>query len=542
MASSAHVDTFAADNLPPRSLWPDLLLDRPEYRYPERLNCVAALLDAWALSPSRDDPCLLSRDGTLSYAQLHAEVNRIANVLVREFDLVPGERVLLRSGNSATMVACYLAVMKAGGIAVATMPLLRAREIAYPLAKAEIALALCDFKLSQEMEAARAAAPKLRHVVYWNSNGPGSLERLAREASPCFAPVDTAADDVCLIGFTSGTTGEPKGTMHFHRDILAICDGYAHHVVGGTRTDRFVSTAPLAFTFGLAGVLFPMRVGATAIVLEKAAPAELGQAIEDFKATICFTAPTGYRQLMRANNDLSSLRRCISAGEALSLATYEAWLARTGLKLIDGIGGTEMLHIYLSSTEDDLVPGSTGRPVPGFEAKIVDANGVEVPPNTVGRLAVRGPLGCRYLADPRQAKYVQNGWNMPGDTFRMDERGYFWYQARDDDMIVSSGYNIAAPEVEDSLQRHPAVAECAVIGVDDEARGHIVKAFIVLAQGFEGNPALAEAIQAFVKADIAPYKYPRQVAFVDALPKTASGKIQRFALRSLETGAVAVAS
>jgi 2-aminobenzoate-CoA ligase len=528
---SAHVDTFAADNLPPKPLWPELLLGGPDFTYPDQLNCVSALLDRWVDEGHGERPCLFSAEEQLTYAELQARVNRIANVLVKRFGLVPGNRVLLRSANTITMVACYLAVMKAGGIVVATMPLLRGPEIAYPLNKAQISIALCDRRLADDMEQARRMAPCLRHVCYWGTGG-ASLEALMADASPVFDAVQTSCDDVCLIAFTSGTTGEPKGTMHFHRDMLAICDGYAKHIVQGRADDRFIGTAPLAFTFGLAIVVFPMRIGASGILVERAGAEELANAIARFKATICFTAPTAYRQLLRLSRDLGSLRRCISAGEALSKATFEAWHSATGVKLIDGIGGTEMLHIFISAPEGAIKPGATGRPVPGFQAKIFDDHGNEVAPNTVGRLGVRGPIGCRYLADPRQTKYVQNGWNFTGDSFLMDEDGYFWYQARNDGMIISSGYNIAGPEVEDVLMRHPAVHECAVIGIPNEARGNIVKAFVVLDAAAAAGPELVAALQDFVKAQIAPFKYPREIEFVASLPKTPSGKIRHFALKS----------
>lgn len=532
MSKSPRVDHFAANNLPPRELWPDFLIDHPDFAYPERLNCVSEFLDQWVASGHGDATCLMSPDGQVTYRELQDHVNRVANVLVDTFGLVPGNRVLLRSANTITMVACYLAILKAGGIVVATMPLLRAAEIAFPLNKAEISIALCDVRLAEDMERAREMAPNLAHVVYWGTDAAGSLDRLVQDASSHFEAVDTAADDVCLIAFTSGTTGTPKGTMHFHRDLLMICDGYARHIVQGRAEDRFIGSAPLAFTFGLAIVLFPMRIGASGIVLERAGPEDLATAIERFHATICFTAPTAYRQMCKTSRDVSSLRRCISAGEALSQPTFDQWFAATGLKLIDGIGGTEMLHIYLSAPEDEVRPGSTGKPVPGFEAKIVDPDGNDLPPNTIGRLAVRGPLGCRYLADARQTSYVQNGWNFPGDTYLMDEDGYFWYQARSDDMIVSSGYNIAGPEVENALLRHPAVAECAVVGVPNEDRGMIVKAFVVATPDAYADSALAKRLQDFVKAEIAPYKYPREIAFVSELPKTPSGKIQRFVLRN----------
>lgn len=539
MAKTAHVDTFARDNLPPRELWPDLIFTRPEYQYPERLNCVGSFLDRWVAEGRGDAPCIITPQRSYSYRDLHDLVNRIANVLVHELGLVRGGRVLLRSANNPMMVATYLAVMKAGGIAVATMPLLRAKEISYPIRKAKISLALCDHGLMDEMEKAKAGSPELTRVLYWGTREADSLDTMIADASPDFTAVDTAADDVCLIAFTSGTTGEPKGTMHFHRDMLAVCDGFARNILGASSSERFISTAPLAFTFGFGGAIFPLHIGASFILIEKSAPGNLAAAIEQFKASVCFTAPTAYRAMLALTKqrDMSSLRKCVSAGEALSKGTFDAWLNATGLKLIDGIGSTEMLHIFISATEDDIRPGSTGKPVPGYEARVVDETGNEVQPGTIGRLAVRGPTGCRYLADERQRKYVLNGWNLTGDAYVMDEDGYFWYQSRSDDMIVSAGYNITATDVEEALQSHDAVAECAVIGVPDEARGMIVKAFVVLRPGAAGTHALVSALQEHVKREIAPYKYPRAIEFVSALPRTASGKLKRFMLHANGAGA-----
>jgi 2-aminobenzoate-CoA ligase len=541
MAYTAHVDTFARDNLPPQEQWPAFIFNRPELRYPDRVNCAAAFLDRWVEEGRGDEPCLICPQETLTYRQLQERVNRICNVLVDKLGFVTGNRVLLRSANNPMMVALYLAVLKAGGVVVATMPLLRAKEIAYPLNKAKITLAFCDHRLSDEMERARSLAPELKHVVYWGSGAPDALEALIAAASPDFQAVDTADDDVCLIGFTSGTTGEPKGTMHFHRDMLAICDAYARNVLRAQPSDRFVGSPPLAFTFGLGGiVLFPMRIGASTVLLEKAGPDELLAAITEHKATVCFTAPTAYRAMLSKleEHDISSLRKCVSAGEALPKATFDAWFEATGIKLMDGIGATEMLHIFIAAAEDEIRPGSTGKPVPGYEAQVIDQVGRPVPPGTIGRLAVRGPTGCRYLADERQRDYVQNGWNVTGDAYVMDEDGYFWYQARSDDMIVSSGYNIAGPEVEAALLTHLAVAECGVVGAPDDGRGMIVKAYVVLSEGYTPGPDLTKALQEHVKAEIAPYKYPRAIEYVDALPRTQTGKLQRFALRRIaEEGA-----
>ena len=537
MTPSAHLDSFARDNLPPRAQWPDFLFDLPELKYPDRMNCAVELLDRWTASGHGDRPCLISPTESLSYAQLAERVNRIANVLTRDLGVLPGHRVLLRGPNSPTMVAAYLAVIKAGGVVVATMPLLRAKEIAYPIVKAKIRLALCDHRLADEMEKALPLVGDLERVVYWGSGTSDALEALmAKPGYQHFTACDTASDDVCLIAFTSGTTGEPKGTMHFHRDMLATCDSYGRHVLRAQATDRFMGSPPLAFTFGLGGlVLFPLRVGAATILLERAGPDDLLAAAAQFGATVCFTAPTAYRAMLAklAEHDVSSLRKCVSAGETLPQATFEAWRAATGIKILDGIGATEMLHIFIGSPEGEIRPGATGRPVPGYEARVVDAGGNEVPPNTLGRLAVRGPTGCRYLADKRQRAYVRDGWNITGDTYLMDADGYFWYQARSDDMIVSAGYNIAGPEVETALLTHPAIAECGVVGAPDAERGQIVKAYVVLRPGHAGDAALTKLLQDYVKANIAPYKYPRAIEYVAALPRTQTGKLQRFELRRL---------
>jgi 2-aminobenzoate-CoA ligase len=520
------MDHFARDRLPPPEEWP-VLTPLP---YPERLNCATALLDA-KLATRADHPALVTAAETLTYRDLAARVNRIAHVLTGPLGLVPGNRVLLRSANNAWMVAAHFAVLKAGGIVVATMPLLRAKELGEICRKAEISHALCDARLADEL--ARTEAPQLRHVLHW---GEGELEALCAAQPDDFTAADTAADDICLIGFTSGTTGVPKGTLHFHRDMLAICDHYALQVLRPEPGDRFIGSPPLAFTFGLGGlVLFPFRVGATAILLERAGPDDLAAAIERHRATICFTAPTAYRAMAaRAGEfDLSSLRKCVSAGEHLPLPIFETWHRATGLKLMDGIGATEMLHIFIAAPEDAIRPGATGLAVPGYEARVIGPDGAELPRGIAGRLAVRGPTGCRYLADPRQRAYVEGGWNITGDTFIQDADGYFHYQARNDDMIVSAGYNIAGPEVEAALLTHPAVRECGVVGAPDGERGMVVMAHVVLEDGFAPDDAMVKALQDHVKAAIAPYKYPRRIRFVEALPRTETGKLQRFALRQM---------
>ncbi|HYH40028.1 MAG TPA: AMP-binding protein [Azospirillum sp.] len=540
---TAHVDTFARDNLPPRALWPDIRFDLPELHYPARLNCGVELLDRMVAGGFADRPCVLSPTERWTYADLLDKANRIARVLTEDMGLVPGNRVLLRSANAPMMVACWFAVMKAGGIAVSTMPLLRAKELCTIIDKARVTHALCAAPLADEMEVARPKCPTLRHLAYFGTDDADGLEARMRAKGTDFANVDTAADDVCLIAFTSGTTGVPKGTMHFHRDVMAISDCFPRSTLKPEPDDLFCGSPPLAFTFGLGGlVIFPMRVGASTLLLPAASPPVLlAEAIERHRASVCFTSPTGYRAMLPLlpGHDISSLRKCVSAGETLPLPTWQAFYDATGIRIIDGLGSTEMLHIFIATAGDDIRPGATGKPIPGYEARIVDAEGNPLPPGEPGRLAVRGPTGCRYLADPRQTTYVENGWNITGDAYVMDEDGYFWFQARNDDMIISSGYNIAGPEVEEALLAHPDVAECAVIGAPDPDRGAIVKAFVVPRPG---APRDVKALQDFVKQTIAPYKYPRAVEFIDSLPRTETGKVQRFKLRQIEEQKLSKAS
>lgn len=534
MPGTGHRDTFVIDNLPAKEALAELInLDR--LGYPEMLNATVELVDRH-VAEGRGDRIAIRAPGGLvwTYADLARRIDAYANVLTQRLGFVSGNRVLLRSANNPVKVALYLAIMKAGGVVVATMPLLRAKELAAIAQKAELTLAFCDATLIAEMEATRPLAPCLSRIVTWDGTDSGELAELSRDLDTPFAACPTRADDPCLLGFTSGTTGVPKATIHTHRDLLVICDCYSKEVLRPSPDDVFIGSPPLAFTFGLGGlVLFPFRVGAQTVLLEKAAPADLANAIDAYGATICFTAPTAYRAILakRGDYDLSSLKKCVSAGETLPRPTFEAWEAATGIRLLDGIGATEMLHIFIAAPEEAIRPGATGKPVPGYEAAILDENGDLAPDDVVGRLAVKGPIGCRYLADERQGVYVQNGWNVTGDAYLRDADGYYWFQARADDMIVSAGYNIAGPEVEASLLAHPAVAECGVVGAPCEDRGMSVKAYVVLAPGHTPGPDLAKALQDHVKQDLAPYKYPRAVEFVDALPKTESGKLQRFALR-----------
>ena len=538
---SAHLDTFARDNLPPGDQWPAFNLDLPELDYPARMNCATELLDKMVAAGHGERPLFYTTSETWSYGDLLERANRIARVLVEDLSLAPGNRVLIRAANNPMFMACWFAVAKAGGIVVATMPLLRAKELGAIVDKARIGLALCDERLAEEMEAAVALAPGCERVCYFNGSGaPGAgaeLERRMAEKPTEFANLETAAEDIVLIAFTSGTTGKPKGTLHFHRDVMAICDCFPRSVLKPSAEDIFIGSPPLAFTFGLGGlVTFPMRVGASTVLLEAAPPPKLIESIERFKATICVTAPTAYRAMVEQapHYDLTSLRLCVAAGEHLPLATFEAWREATGIEIINGIGTTEMLHIFISAAGADIRPGATGKPIPGYQAMVVDEAMNPLPPGEVGRLAVRGPTGCRYLADERQTSYVVDGWNLTGDTFKTDADGYFWFQARSDDMIVSAGYNISGPEVEEALMAHDLVRDCAVVAAPDEARGSIVKAFVILAPGNPGTAALVEELQDFVKRAIAPYKYPRAVVFVDSLPRTETGKIQRFKLRAME--------
>ena len=537
LGASAHTDTFARDRLPPTHQWPDLLLDRPEFQYPERLNVGVELTDRMVERGFGDHVALIGNGRRRTYKELADWSNRLAHALVENYGVRPGNRVLIRSGNNPAFVAAWLAATKAGAVVVNTMPMLRAGELAKIIDKAEIALALTDSRIGDELVACAKGSGFLRQVVPFDGthNHDAELDRVALDKPVRFEAVPTGRDDVALLGFTSGTTGEPKATMHFHRDLLIIADGYAKEVLGVTPDDVFVGSPPLAFTFGLGGLaIFPLRFGATAALLENASPANMIGIIETYKATICFTAPTAYRAMMAAMDagaDLSSLRLAVSAGETLPPPVFRDWVAKTGTPILDGIGTTELLHIFITNRVDDAHPGCTGRTVAGYEARIVDEHMREVPRGVVGRLAVRGPTGCRYLADARQASYVREGWNLTGDAFAQDEHGRFHFAARTDDMILSAGYNIAGPEVEAALLAHPDVGECAVVGQPDEERGQIVAAFVVLRSGVVADETTVKRLQDHVKASIAPYKYPRAVSFVDALPKTATGKIQRFRMR-----------
>jgi len=535
MRYTAHVDTYAADHLPPHETWPQLTFELPELQYPQRLNCAVELLDRQIAAGYGERRCVTSPGVTWTYNEFAVKVAQIARVLQDDMRVVPGNRVLLRAPNSPTLAACWFAVMRAGAIAVTTMPLYRAGELAYMIEKAQINTALCDVRLRDELERAGAQYPLLASMLYFNSDAPDALEALMRDKPPHFDAVPTAADDVALIGFTSGTTGRAKASMHFHRDVVAVCDCFPRSVLKASAEDIFCGSPPLGFTFGLGGILlFPLRIGAASLLLEKATPEFLLQGIQDSKATVCFTAPIAYRAMSRMLErfDISSLRKCVSAGETLPLPIWQEWYERTGIKIIDGIGGTEMLHIYIASPEERIRPGSTGQVVPGYHARVVDDAGEELPPGTIGRLAVRGPTGCRYLDDARQTSYVQNGWNFPGDAYHMDEDGYFWYCARTDDMIVAAGYNISGPEVEEALLAHPEIRECAVVSAPDVERGtNMVKAFVVLNDGVPADEEKSLKLQDFVKSRIAPYKCPREIAFVQTLPRTETGKLQRFVLR-----------
>ena len=535
LGRSAHIDTFARDNLPPVAALPDFLLDG--FHYPDRLNVGVELTDAMVAKGFGDHTALIGNGRRRTYKELSDWTNRLAHALVEDFNLQPGNRVLIRSANNPAMVACWLAATKAGAVVVNTMPMLRAGELSKIVDKAQVSHALCDSRLTDELDSCATGNPTLQYVIAFDgtANHASPLDTAALEKPVRFDAVATSCDDVALLGFTSGTTGAPKATMHFHRDLLIIADGYGAEVLGVTETDVFVGSPPLAFTFGLGGLaIFPLRFGAAATLLENASPPNMINIIEKHKATVCFTAPTAYNMMLLAMEDgadLSSLRAAVSAGETLPKPVYDMWLAKTGKPILDGIGATEMLHIFISNRFGDHRAACTGKPVTGYEAKVVDENMNEMPQGEVGRLAVRGPTGCRYLADDRQSGYVTDGWNITGDSFSQDQDGAFHFAARNDDMIISSGYNIAGPEVEAALLAHRDVVECAVIGVPDAQRGSIVQAHVVLSDGRKASDTLTKALQDFVKTQIAPFKYPRSVVFTDSLPKTPTGKIQRFRLR-----------
>ncbi|MFJ3927537.1 AMP-binding protein [Streptomyces sp. NPDC090022] len=532
---SAHADTFARDHLPPAQTWPQLLFELPELAYPDRLNCGAELLDATVARYGPDRPAFRDAAGEVwSYGELRDRVDRLAHVLTSELGVVPGNRVLLRGPTSPWLAACWLAVMKAGGVAVTVLPQARAQELATVCAMAEARHALCHASVLDDL--VKAEVPGLAVTAYGGRAGDDLLRRARRAPADPYEAVATSADDVALIAFTSGTTGRPKGCMHFHRDVLAVADTFSRQVLRPTPDDVFAGSPPLGFTFGLGGlVVFPLRAGASALLLEQAGPKQLLPAVARHRVTVLFTAPTAYRAMLDdlsgSGAEVASLRRCVSAGENLPAATWHAWYERTGLRIINGIGATELLHIFISAADGDIRPGTTGRVVPGWQARVVDHSGRPVADDEPGLLAVRGPVGCRYLADPRQGEYVRDGWNLTGDTYVRDPEGYFRYVARADDMIISAGYNIAGPEVEEALLRHPDVLEAAVVGRPDERRGQIVVAYTVTR---DGAVVTEDALRTFMRAELAPHKCPRSFVFVPALPRTATGKLQRFRLRDLE--------
>jgi 2-aminobenzoate-CoA ligase len=535
MTVTGHHDTFARDNLPPREQWPEFLFELPGLQFPERLNCAAAILDRQALGAHGARIAIVTPDQTWTYRELLSQANRIAHVLVEDMGLEPGNRVLLRAPNNPLLAACWFAALKAGAVPVPTLPMLRAAELVQVLGKAQITHALCDWRLREELEAARARSPSLRCVGYFGSGAADSIERAARGKPEEFANADTAADDVALIAFTSGTTGVPKGTMHFHRDVIATCECFPRHIVGLRSNDLVAGSPSIAFTYGLGGLLhFPLYVGAATLLVEQYTPESLLETLSRTRASVLFTGPTMYHSLAAhaAGYSLGALRTCISAGEALPVPTREAWERATGVRIIDGIGSSEMLYIFISAAGRDILPGATGKAIPGYRAAVLDRNGEPSTRGAVGRLAVKGPTGCRYLADERQKDYVANGWNITGDAYLVDADGYYHYQSRTDDMIISAGYNIAGPEVESALLLHPDVAECAAVGWPDDKRGEIVKAYVVPRNGRAADAALARELQDFVKMRIAPYKYPRAIEFSSKLPRTETGKLQRYLLRA----------
>jgi 2-aminobenzoate-CoA ligase len=530
---TGHVDTFAEDRLPPARLMPELRFDLPALRYPAMFNAVDSLLDRRVAEGDGDRPCIVAPDTRWTYAHLQRTANQIARVLREDLHFEPGNRVLLRAPNTPMLAACWFGVLKAGGVAVTTMPLYRATELRFMMEKAQVKLAFCDRRLLEELV---TACQNVGGVTTLDFGAPEcELETRMKRKPAQFENVPTAAEDVALIAFTSGTTGEPKAAMHYHRDLLATCDTYGKHVLRPYRDDLFCGSPPLAFTFGLGGLLlFPLHAGASTLLLERAGPEELLQAIAEFRATTVFTAPIAYRAMCGSIDryDVGSLRTCVSAGETLPKPVWQSWRNATGLKILDGIGSTEMLHIFVGSPEAEVRPGATGRAVPGYVAEVHDDEGMPVPADSIGRLAVKGPTGCKYLQDERQALYVREGWNYPGDAYRSDADGYLWYVARTDDMIVSAGYNISGPEVEQALIAHADVKEVAVVGKLDPAKEtSIVKAFVVLNDGCPSSDDKAEELRTFCKARIAPFKAPREIEFVRELPRTETGKVQRYKLR-----------
>lgn len=531
LSPSAYADTFCRDKLPTEYQWPTLRFELPELQYPEQVNCGAALLDDMVAANGPDQPCLITPDETWTYGDLLARANQVARVLTEDFSVITGQRVLLRGPNNPWLVACWFGALKAGCVVQTTMPLLRSFELAPLVELIQPALLLCDHRFAEELASAAASLP----LVLYGGTGADDLTSRCAAKPTTFRNVDTAADDVALLAMTSGTTGPPKVAMHFHRDVLTIADTFGKYLLKARPTDLFAGTPPLGFAYGVSGLLScPLRIGASVLLLERATPAEHADAIARFGATVLFTSPTAYKAILRADKAgaLATIRRAVSAGEHLPKSVWEEFLEKTGVRIIDSIGSTEMLNFFVGAADDDIRPGSTGKAIPGYHAEVFGPDGRRLPDGMPGHLATLGPTGCRYLADPRQANYVQNGWNITGDTYTRDADGYFWYHGRSDDIIVSAGYNIAPAEIERALEQHPDVKECAVVGKPDPDRGMIVHAAVVLWDGSTGDAAKISELQTFMKQHIAPYKYPRSIEFVDALPRTTTGKVQRFRLRT----------
>lgn len=391
LSPSAHVDTFTRDNLPPADQWPVLEFTLPELNYPDRLNAAKVLIDDAVEAHGADRPALHAPGSpSWNYGELQKRANQVAQVLVEDLGVVPGNRVMLRAPNNQWLVACWLGVLKAGAVVVTIMPILRGKEVRQLVERTRPAVMLCDHRFLENLDEALDDV----ELVAFGGDGPDDLIQRCAAKSGQFEAVETAADDVALLGATSGTTGTPKITMHFHRDILANADTFSRHILKPTSEDVFAGSPPLAFTFGLGGlVVFPLHVGASTLLTERNTPVELARLAQEHGVTVLFTAPTAYRAILKEGKGdlLTGLRVAVSAGEHLPKETWQAVKDQTGISLINGIGATELLHVFISAPVEEIRPEATGRPIPGFRAAILDAEDREAPDGEAGRLAVIGP-------------------------------------------------------------------------------------------------------------------------------------------------------